>query len=122
MLDRDDAARREAAAVTESVDVVDDRYARIAGSQEVRVERVHEPVLHGATRSDQRLSGDLTAEHALAVLVGAEPPEQVDLELLQLQQLDQLVERTSHEAGILEARPEALRSEDCYPKKTAAVS
>ena len=99
VLDRDDAARREAAAVTDAVDVVDDRHARVAGSQEVRVERVHEPVLDRATRGDQRLPGDLAAEHALAVLVRAEPAEQIDLELLQLQQFDQLVERSSHEAA-----------------------
>jgi hypothetical protein len=95
-LDRDDAARREAASVADPVDVVDDRDARVAGSQEVRVQRVHHSVLDRAARGHKRLSRDLATEHPLPVLVRAQATEQVDLELFEMQQLDELVQRTSH--------------------------
>ena len=46
----------------------------------------------------ERLPRDLPAEHPLAVLVGAQPAEQVHLELLELEQVDQIVERRAHGA------------------------
>ena len=81
-------------AVADAVDVVDDRDARIARAQEVRVQRVH--VASGSTVRPAATSAcarDLAAEHPLAVLVGAHATEQVDLELLELEQVDQIVER-----------------------------
>ena len=54
-------------------------------------------VFDRAARGDERLPRDLAAEHTLAVLVGAHAAEQVDLELFEVQQLDELVERTPHE-------------------------
>ena len=73
---------------------------RIARPQEVRVQRVHVPVgVDGAPRRDERLPRDLPAEHALAVLVGADAAEQVHLELLELEQVDQIVERTRPSAA-----------------------
>ena len=95
------------------------------------------PVLDRAAGRDERLARDLATEHALTVLVGAQPAEQVHLELFELQQFDQLVERSphggamlrracdpyeaayelrEHVAGIASTR---LRGQ---PKKTAAVS
>ena len=50
-------------------------------------------MVDGAAGRDERLPRDLPAEHALAVLVGAQPAEQVHLELLELEQVDQIVER-----------------------------
>ena len=93
VLDRDHPPRREAAAVADAVDVVDDRHPRVAGPQEVGVQRVHVAVFHGAARRDRAPAPRPAPEHALPVLVGAEPAEQVHFELLQLQQLDQLVQR-----------------------------
>ena len=61
------------------------------------MQRVDVPVLDGPARRDQRLARHLAAEHALAVLVGAQPAEEVDLELLQREQVDQLVECGAHE-------------------------
>ena len=58
-------------------------------------------MLDGAARGDERLARDLTAEHALAVLVRAQAAEQVHLELLELEEFDQLVERGSHVTPIL---------------------
>ncbi len=61
---------------------------RVAGAQEVGVQRVHGPAgLDGAGRRHQRLAGHLAAEDALAVLVRGQPPEEVDLDRLEVEQL-----------------------------------
>ena len=52
---------------------------------------------------NQRLPRDLATEHALAVLVGTDAPEQVHLELFELEEIDQIVERTAHRAPMLPA-------------------
>ncbi len=46
-----------------------------------------------AAGGDEGLRGDLTAEDPLAVLVGAEPAEQVHLERLELEEVEQVVQR-----------------------------
>ncbi len=77
VLDRDDAARGERLAVADAVDLVQDRRVRVAGAQEVPVERVdvaRRPdlgtVVDGASGSDECLPRDLSTEHALTLLVG----------------------------------------------------
>ena len=72
VLDRDDAPRGEAAAVADPIDLVEDRHQRVTRPEEVGVQRVHEPVavVDRAGRGHQRLTGDLAAEHPLALLVG----------------------------------------------------
>ena len=82
--------------------------------------RSHRSVrLHGAARGDEGLARDLTAEHPLLVLVGAEAPEQVHLELLEVEEGDEVVERARHGAhgspGAFTARPGPDQ-----PKKTSA--
>ena len=96
VLDRDDAAGGEAAAVAQPVDVVEDRRFRVAGTKEVGVQRVHEAerVLDRSGGRDEGLAGDLTAEHALAVLLRRHASEQVDLDRFQVEQVDQIVERS----------------------------
>jgi hypothetical protein len=54
------------------------------------------PVLDGATGRHQRLSRHLAAEDALALLVGLGAPKDVDLNRLQIQQVDEEVERGAH--------------------------
>ena len=72
VLDRDDAARGEAATVTDSVDLVEDRHQRVSRAEEVGVERVHGTIglIDRPRRGHQRLPRDLAAEHTLAILVG----------------------------------------------------
>ena len=83
--------------------------------------------VHAAARSrrcarrDQRLARDLAAEHALAVLVGAHAAEQVDLELLELEQVDEIVERAPHNRADATGAHDGRRR-PAHPKKTAAVS
>ncbi len=54
------------------------------------MQRVHlQFVRHRPGRRHQGLARHLAAEHPLAVLVGAEPPEDVDLDGLEVEQVDQ---------------------------------
>ena len=64
-------------------------------------------VVDRAGRGDERLAGDLPAEHPLAVLVGRDPAEHVDLDRLEVEQSDQVVERRVsgiHAGHIIAAR------------------
>ena len=75
VLDRDDASRGETAAVADPIDLVHDRHHRISRPEEVGVQRVDEPLrFDRAGRRHQRLTGDLTAEHALALLLRRDSP------------------------------------------------
>ena len=92
VLDRDDSSGGEAATVAQAVDLVEDRYARVARSEEVRVQRMDVPAgfVDRAGRRDERLAGDLAPEHPLAVFVGLDAPEDVDLDRLEVEQVDQV--------------------------------
>ena len=51
-----------------------------------------QPVARGASCSDERLTGDLAAEHSLAVLVGGVAPEDVDLDGFEVEKSDEVVQ------------------------------
>ena len=94
MLDPDDATGDEGPAVAYAVDFVEDRNRRITRTQEVGVQRVHEELgVDRSRRGDERLAGDLPAEHPLALDVGAPAPEDVLLDLLQVEEPDEVVDR-----------------------------
>ncbi len=58
---------------------------------------VHRPVRrHGPPGGDQRLPGHLPAEHPLPLLIRAAAAEDVQLDLLQVEQFDQPVQRFTH--------------------------
>ena len=94
VLDGDDAPGGEAAPVADPVDLVEDRHRRVAGAQEVGVQRVHVALrlVDRAARRDQSLAGHLTAEHPLALVVGRAPAEDVDLDRLQVEQRHEVVD------------------------------
>jgi hypothetical protein len=78
----------------DAVDRVQDRHPGVAGTQEVRVQRVDlRTVADGAGGRHERLPCDLAPEDPLAVLVGTEPPEDVDLDGLDVEELDHLRQR-----------------------------
>lgn len=65
MLDRDDAARGETAAIAGTVDFIDDRDFRVARPDEIGVQGVALAIiLHGAIRRCQGLRDDLATEDA----------------------------------------------------------
>ena len=93
VLDGHDPAGGERAPVADAVDLVEDRHGGVAGAQEVGVQRVHRPVVvDGAGGGDEGLAGHLAAEHPLALLVGADAPEDVDLDGLEVEQRDEVVD------------------------------
>src|SRR3954447_4095944 len=71
VLDADDAAGGEAAAVTDAVDLVQDGDRRITRPEGVSMERMRGAmvILNRPRRRHERLAGDLTTENALTVLV-----------------------------------------------------
>ena len=58
------------------------------------MQRVHEPpaFVDGAGRSDERLTGNLAAEHPLAILVGRVAPEDVHLDRFEVEKSDEVVQ------------------------------
>ena len=81
----------ERPAVAGPLDVVDDRHVGVTGTQEVRVQGVDRPPgFHRSARGDQRLAGDLAAEHPLQPGLRLPATEEVVLDLLQVEELEEL--------------------------------
>src|SRR5262249_10161836 len=94
VLDRDHAPGGEARAVANAVDLVEDRPGRVAAAQKVAVHRMHHAAADGAARGRKRLRDDLSAEDALQAVVGAGRPEQIALYLLEVEDAEEVGERT----------------------------
>jgi hypothetical protein len=93
VLDGDDPPRREGATVAEALDLVQHRDPGVARPQEVAVQRVHVAgVVDRPSRGHEGLPRHLAAEDALAILVGRDAPEDVDLDRLEVEQLDEGVD------------------------------
>ncbi len=61
------------------------------------MQRVHLAVgLDGPGGGHQRLAGDLPTEHPLGLDIGARPPEDVDLDRLEVEQGDEVVDGFLH--------------------------
>ncbi len=102
MLDGDDAAGRERSTVADPFDFVEDRDGRVAGTQEVGMQRVDGAVLDRSSGGDERLACHLATEHALALFVGALATEDVLLDLLEVEQADEVVDRSLWHSSIVE--------------------
>ena len=85
MLNGHHPPRGERAAVADPVHLVEDGNGGISRPQEVSMEGVRSTDVDGAAGGHQRLCGNLTAEHPLAVLVGADPAEDIDLDRLEIE-------------------------------------
>ncbi len=91
-----------AASVADPVHLVDDGHPGVATTKEVGVQRVDMKVaVNRPGRGDESLPSDLSAVYALAILVRAVAPEDVVLDLLQVQEIDQAVHRALVHQGIL---------------------
>ncbi len=62
-------------------------------------------IRHRASRRDQGLGGHLAPEDPKAMLLGAEPPEEVHLERLEIQQVEQFVEGGRHSPILAATEP-----------------
>jgi hypothetical protein len=101
-----DPARRERAAVADAVDLVQDGRRRVPGPQEVGVQRVDGPLRrHGPHRGDERLAGDLPAEDALLGGLRGAAAVQVDLELLEVEDGEEILERGGRAGAAHMCRP-----------------
>ena len=92
VLHGDDPASREALAVADRVHGVDDRLARIAGTQKIGVQRMD--VSFGRNRlfsGAECLTDDLTAEHSTPSEVLALAPEDVLFDSLEAKDADELL-------------------------------
>ncbi len=64
--------------------------------------------LHGAVRRDESLSDHLAPEHALPADLWAQAPEQVHLELLDVEDGEKLFKRAAHGPRPLDCSSSAL--------------
>src|ERR1700675_3543731 len=92
MLARGDASRGKALAVTNTVDVVNDRHFGIAGQQEVSMHGVRRRALDRAYRGNQRLPNHLAAKHALPAGLRAAAAEQVHFERFEIENIEQILD------------------------------
>ena len=79
---------------------------------------MHLAVLHRAPGRHQRLSGHLAPEDALALLVGLDTPEDVDLNGFKVKQVDEEIQGRAHSpmfAGRRGGRRRARRRDPNYP-------
>ena len=82
---------------------------------------MHPSVLDRAPRRHECLCGDLAAEDALALLVGLDAPEDIDLNGLEVKQIDEELQGRAHPpmfAGGRRGRRRARRHDPNYPAAT----
>ena len=104
VLDRGDAPGRIALAVAQPLDLVDDRNLRIAGQDEIAMDRMRQPALDGAARRHHRLSDHLPAEHPLPARLRAVAAEQVHLERLEIEDGNQVDQAFGHGSAFVVLR------------------
>ena len=106
-LDGGDTSGGERQSVTDALHVIEDGDAGIAGAQEIGMQRMDPSLgLDSAGRGHQRLSGHLSAEHALAIGMGAAAPEDVELDLLEIEQVQKCVDSgLGHPSNLPHPRP-----------------
>ena len=96
VLDGHHPAGGERPPVTDPVHLVEDGHGRVPRPEEVGVERVRPARVHGAAGGHQRLGRHLAAEDALRSSLGLHPPEDVDLDRLEVEEVDEEFEGFAH--------------------------
>ena len=96
MLDGGDPAGREASAIAQAFDLVEDGGLGVSGPEEVGMERMHPSPFHGSSGGHQRLPGDLSSENRIAFILGILAAKEVDLQFLEFEEGDQLVDIFLH--------------------------
>ena len=108
VLDGDDAAGGEAAAVADPVDLVEDRHRRVARAQEVGVERVHVAVGSSTVRAAATSAWPATwpPNTRWRSSSGERAAEDVDLDRLQVEQRHEVVDG-GHSSCTVDRMPHA---------------
>src|SRR5262249_26434051 len=83
-------------AVAQALNLVDDRNLWIARQDEIAMDGMWQPSLHGAAGRDHRLSDHLTAEYPLPARLRAVAAEQIHLERLPVGDGDQVDQAFGH--------------------------
>ena len=87
----DDPAGGEAAAVADALDLEQDRLARIAGQQEIGVQRMGRAAVDRALRGDERLGEHLPAKDPLPAVLRRMADEAIFACRLEIEQRDKFV-------------------------------
>ena len=109
VLDRGDPAGRIALAVAQPLDLVDDRNLRIAGQDEIAMQRMRQPAFDGAARRHHRLSDHLPAEHPLPARLRAVAAKQVHLDRLEIENGNQVNQAFGHRSAFVALRHSGAR-------------
>lgn len=88
VLDGNDSACGKAASIANSIDFVEDRDLRVTRPEEITLQRMNLAIFDRSIRRDEGLTNDLSTEDALGTLLGASPPKQVELDLLEIEKVD----------------------------------
>ena len=109
MLNGDNPAIRETAAVAGAIDLVNDGLRHVTAPQEIRVQGMCNPVLDRVLRGRQCLAQHLPPENLRAADVPAVTAENIVLDALQPEERDQVFQYRVHCAAVMPARsPSAL--------------
>ena len=94
VLNCNDTTSRKTCSVAKSVNFIKNWNIRVAGSNEIGVQRVNfaADLIHGACRRDECLTSNLTAEDSLTILIGTIAAKDVHLNLFDIQQRDEVRE------------------------------
>src|SRR6516164_20219 len=96
MLDRSHPPRRVALAVAQPFDLVDDRDLRIAGQNEIAMQRMRQPVFDGTARGHHGLPDHLPAKYPLPARLRAVAAKHVHLECFEVENGNEVDQSFGH--------------------------
>ena len=91
-----DTPRREAAAIADAIDFVEDGDFRVARPEKITLQRMDVTIFDCAIRGDQSLTNDLPTKYPLGALLGASSTKQVELDLFEIEQFEERVQVCRH--------------------------
>src|SRR5262249_57211718 len=89
--------RRITPAVAQALDLIDDRNLRIAGKDEITMQRMRQPAFDGAARRDHCLPDHLPTKDPLPARLRAVAAEQVDLQRLNIEDGEKVDQALGHQ-------------------------
>ena len=96
VLNGDHASSREALAIANAVNFIENGHLGIAGAQKVGVERVHSTLVDGPSGGHEGLRGNLATEYPLAFFVGLGTTKDVDFNSFEVEEVDKEIESFRH--------------------------